>query len=239
MKKIILFIVLIVLLVFAIFSISLRPKEKYNVVTGGEILEQNDDEIKPNIDEVKPNIVEKIDSSNKNIQYHIEDIKAELAESSISSEVEESPEMKSKIYKVPENTGFKSYMDYRTITAKNSYQYKLQDQFAYTGNYGIRMVEGRYCIAVGTYFTTDVGCYIDLVLENGTVIPCILADVKADIHTDKMNIASLYNGCVSEFIVDTPSLHKIAKRNGSISYCCEEWKSHVAEIIVYEKNIFD
>lgn len=237
MKKIILFIVLAVLFISAVCSISFKPKEKYNVVTGGEELIQ-EEKTEPNIYNSKPSITEKVNNSEED-EYNVEEVKAELIIPSINSEIEESPEMKSKTYKVPENTGFKSYMDYRTITAKNSYQYKLQDQFAYTGNYGIRMVEGRYCIAVGTYFTTDVGCYIDLILENGTIIPCILADVKADIHTDEMNIASLHNGCVSEFIVDTPSLHKIAKRNGSISYCCEEWKSHVAEIIVYEKNIFD
>lgn len=67
----------------------------------------------------------------------------------------------------------------------------------------------------------------------------MLADVKADIHTDSNNIITLANGCVSEFVVYTPSLHNMAKRMGDVSYCCEEWKSPVVEIIVYEQNAFD
>ena len=51
---------------------------------------------------------------------------------------------------VPSNNSFKAYMSYTAITNTSSPQYKLQQQ-AYTGNYGIRMVDDRYCIAVGSY----------------------------------------------------------------------------------------
>ena len=140
---------------------------------------------------------------------------------------------KYKEYNVPYNKGFKSYMDYRCITSTGSKQYKLQYHSAYTGNYGIRQINGRYCVAIGSYFTTDIGKYFDLVLENGTVIPCILADAKADRDTDKNNIVTEHNGCVSEFIVDTGSLYRKAKQMGDISYCNESWKSPVKKIRVY------
>lgn len=141
-------------------------------------------------------------------------------------------------YSIPENTGFKSYMDYKYITSSNSFQYKLQTLYAYTGDYGIRMVDDRYCIAIGTYFGVNVGQYLDLILENGTVIPCVLSDIKADIHTDETNIVTLLNGCVSEFVIDTDYLDTTAKKMGDISYCMDEWKSTVVQIKIYNKNIF-
>lgn len=138
-----------------------------------------------------------------------------------------------KEYRVPNNSGFKSYMDYRCITSTTSKQYQLQHSTAYTGNYGIRQIDGRYCVAIGSHFTTEIGVYFDLILENGFVIPCVLADAKADKDTDNNNIVTEHNGCLSEFIVDTDSLFIEAKRMGDISYCRKEWNSPVDRIRVY------
>ena len=135
------------------------------------------------------------------------------------------------MYFIPQNRGFKSYMSYKEITNKSSKQYKLQ-QKAYTGNYGIRMVDDRYCVALGTYFQKEIGTYFDLVLENGTIIKCILGDIKASVHTKEDNITSL-NGCVSEFIIDSESLIKVAKTSGDISNCNDQWKSPVKKINFY------
>lgn len=135
---------------------------------------------------------------------------------------------------VPSNNGFKSYMPYTAITATYSEQYVLQANEAYTGNYGIRQINGRYCVAIGSYFTSDIGTYFDLILENGAVIPCILADQKANEDTDSYNIATRHNGCVSEFIVDTESLSHDAKLNGDISYCRSDWNSPVSTVRIYK-----
>lgn len=93
-------------------------------------------------------------------------------------EVEEEQEIKEPeevinytTYDIPENRGFKSYMDYRTITSTGSKQFQLQNLYANTGDYGIRMVDDRFCIAVGTHFDAQIGQYLDLILENGSVIP--------------------------------------------------------------------
>lgn len=142
------------------------------------------------------------------------------------------------LYDVPATSGFKSYMDYRSITSTDSRQYKLQNRYAETGEYGIRMVDGRYCVAIGSHFTSDIGQYFDLILENGTVIPCILSDQKADKHTDSNNIVTMHNGCMSEFIVDTNSLSDLAKNRGNISYCNDSWNSKVVQVRVYNKNVF-
>jgi len=136
-------------------------------------------------------------------------------------------------YETPDNK-IKSYMPYKAITSKSSNQYKLQ-KIAYTGNYGIRQVNGRYCIAVGSAYTTEIGTYIDLVLDNGTVIPCILGDCKDDRHTDSSNKVSS-DGALAEFIVDISSLNTMVRKMGSLDYACEEWNSKITKIRIYNRK---
>ena len=143
-----------------------------------------------------------------------------------------------KTYTIPSNEGFKSYMGYKAITATGSTQYKIQNEYAYTGKYGIRQIGSRYCIGLGTYYGAELGQYVDLKLENGVIIKCVLSEFKADRDTDKNNIFTP-NGCCSEFIVDTPQLNKKAKGAGDISVCSEFWNSPVTEIIIYDKSIFE
>lgn len=145
----------------------------------------------------------------------------------------------SDLYDLPAYSGYKSWMDYQMITSSGSPQKLLQDEYAYTGTYGIRQINGRYCVAIGSYFTTEIGQYFDLILENGTVIPCILADQKADEDTDDDGIFTLHNGCATEFIIDFDCLNYAAKRDGNISSCTDEWDSPVETIRVYEKNILE
>lgn len=181
---------------------------------------------------------EKVEVENV-VEDIVEDI--ETTEEPKDIEIKEEPvdEIECTTYNIPENNGFKSYMDYRTITNRSSKQYQLQNLYTNTNDYGLRMVGDRYCIAVGTHFNAEIGQYLDLILENGTVIPCVLSDIKADIHTDESNIVTLHNGCVSEFIVDTQSLYNKAKIMGDISHCYYEWISPVVQIVVYEQNVFN
>lgn len=132
----------------------------------------------------------------------------------------------------PKNTR-KSYMSYKAITKKSSDQYKLQ-QVAYTGTYGIRQVNGRFCVALGSAYTTTVGNYVDIILENGEVIECILADLKQNRHTDPTNRVA-FDGSLLEFVVDTDYIINKVRITGDVSVACEEWKSMVSEVIVYDK----
>lgn len=157
----------------------------------------------------------------------------------VSSEYLSNEEIPYTSYEAPYSNGMKSYMPFsvgdRSIFSKSSNQYKLQE-LCYTGNYGIRQYKERYCVAIGSHFNTNIGQYFDLILENGVVIPCVMADQKADCHTDSNNIITVSNGCMTEFVVDTAELYDDAKIMGDISYCTDEWKSRVIEIRVYEKN---
>lgn len=132
----------------------------------------------------------------------------------------------------------KSWMDYRTITDTTSPQYMIEQTDAYTGRYGIRMVDGRYLCAVGSYYSHDVGRYVDIILENGEIIPCILGDQKDDGDTDESNMYTEHDGSVFEFVVDmdeVPSKVKISGDYNSIS----KWNSSVKEIRIYYYNPYD
>ena len=149
--------------------------------------------------------------------------------------------MNKTIIQVPEcylERDFKSYEDYRAITSRTSPHYRLQHEYAYTNSDGIRMVNGRYCVALGSYFTTTIGQYVDIVLANGTIIPCILGDQKADAHTDQLHIAHVSDGSIVEFIVDKTVLPDLPRRMGNISYSYNEWQSPVIQVIVYDINEF-
>lgn len=113
----------------------------------------------------------------------------------------------------------------------SSDQYALQLQ-AYTGDYGIRMVGDRYCVAVGSRFTERIGAKIDVVLENGSVIKCILGDQKADKDTDETNSYHLSDGSYLEFIVDLNSLNPDARRLGTLG-CIDDFSGRIVEIRVY------
>ena len=140
------------------------------------------------------------------------------------------PAIQFDIYEIPDYPGKKTYMSYKVFGGKSN-QKKLQDK-AITDENGIRMVDGRYCVAIGTMANVVIGQLVDLVLANGTIIPCIVGDVKAEKDTDPTNTFSP-NGCCSEFIVDLTNLESMAKKRGDMSFICEEWQSPVKQIIVY------
>lgn len=140
-------------------------------------------------------------------------------------------------YSIPDNNGFKSYMSYHQITNKTSIQYELQNN-AYTGNHGIRMIKNRYCIALGTYFNAELGSYVDLILENGSTIPCVISEIKSDKDTDENNIVTSHNGCVAEFIVDTKVMNENSKKQGDISFCNKDWDSQITIIRIYKNGVF-
>ena len=99
---------------------------------------------------------------------------------------------------------FYCYMGYHKVTSYASNQYRmLNDDYAWTDpNTGFRMWGDRICIALGSGYTHDIGRAVDVVLEDGTVLKCILGDAKDDVDTDEATHTVASNGNVVEFIVD-------------------------------------
>lgn len=134
-------------------------------------------------------------------------------------------------YDVPNNSDFKSFMDYRTITSTNSKQYQLQQKCVTTNN-GLRIYNGRYTVAIGTGFDAKVGTYIDVHLSTGEVLQCIVGDIKKNVDTDATNMQVAHNGNIVEFIVDANELPKSVKSKGSIS-AIDEFSGYVDTITKY------
>lgn len=133
-----------------------------------------------------------------------------------------------------EATGeFKTYMDYRKITNKSSKQWALQ-QLAQTDENGFRVFNGRYLVAVGTYYAKEVGKEMRITLEDGKEVQVIIGDIKQDIHTDKNNQYVTANGNIVEFIVDIDKLDLLTKKLGNVSNSELEGKiAMIEEVINY------
>ena len=112
----------------------------------------------------------------------------------------------------------KLYMAYTAVTDTASDQYNLLYSQAYTTPEGLRAVGGRYCIALGSYYTTTVGQKVDLILADGGVIHCILGDCKADCHTNDTHQYNWGTGNVAEFIVDSSVFDWQCDGSGTVNW---------------------
>ena len=120
-----------------------------------------------------------------------------------------------KVLNVPaEISNFKSYMDYRMIT--RGAQFELQQQ-AYTDSNGCRKVGNYFCIALGSYYGSEIGAKYRIRLSDGTSFLGILADQKADKDTNATNQYTIYNKDIIEFIVDANKLPAAVQLSGSLS----------------------
>lgn len=112
---------------------------------------------------------------------------------------------------------FKTYMDYRKITDKNSKQWKLQEQ-AWTEGRGFRKIGEHFLVAVGTFYADEVGKELLIEFEDGQRIKAIVGDIKQDRHTDPTNRYVPINGNIVEFIVDIEKLDPEVIRRGDVSW---------------------
>ena len=139
--------------------------------------------------------------------------------------------------KIPNcDTSFKAYMDYRCITNKASDQYKLQLS-AWTDDMGLRRVDDYYLVAMGTYYSDNIGDKFRITLEGDKTFDVMIGDIKADIHTDKNNMYSpVYNSDgsfksanVIEFIIDKQVISKKVKLWGDVS-AYDEFAGNIVKI---------
>ena len=139
---------------------------------------------------------------------------------------------------------FKPYTRHYVYGTKGTAQGRLQ-AVAYTDeSTGIRLVDDpfgnpRYCVALGTYWCgghpEHIGRCVDVHMANGSVLKCVLADVKR--QEDTKNRANRYgeiNNDVLEFIVDGKALPDAVKYYGNVSKAGKEFEGDAAYMIVYD-----
>ena len=125
-------------------------------------------------------------------------------------------------YIVPDgDTSFKAYMDYRTITDTSTPQYDLQKR-CWTDCDGFRRQTDDYVVALGSYYSTEIGDRFEITLDTGVIFTAILGDQKADRDTDDLNqYTPLGNDKskknVVEFIVDVDKINKKSRISGDMS----------------------
>lgn len=130
----------------------------------------------------------------------------------------------------------KSFMSYTKITSRSTKQYDIRTSSVTDTETGVRMKNGRYCIAVGSGFGAKVGQFVDITLENGTVLQCIISDAKKNSDTNSSHTIG-NDGGVAEFIVDMSYLSDEVKNSGDLSDAKEEWNSPVVSITIYDKHV--
>lgn len=121
------------------------------------------------------------------------------------------------------NSSFKTYMDYRTITNKQSPQYVFIKKWGWSDNNGFMRANGEkdlgipddyYMIALGSYYGTEIGTKYRITTDTGNVFYGVLCDQKDDAHTNSTHQYASNNDIV-EFIVDTRVLNRTVKVMGS------------------------
>ena len=145
---------------------------------------------------------------------------------------------------VGKNHKFKPYTRYHVYDIKGTAQCKLQG-VAYTDEAtGIRMVDDplgvpRYCVALGTYWCgahpEHIGRCVDVYMVNGSVLHCVLADVKRT--EDTINAGNRYgaiNYDVLEFIVDGKAIPDAVKYYGDVSKAGEQFVGDAECMVVFD-----
>lgn len=149
----------------------------------------------------------------------------------------------------------KIYTDYREVTDRNSDQYALLQLSQTDSRTGIRVVlddegEWRYCVALGNYWARNqIGLYVDFHMENGSVLKCIVCDIKQDIHT--INGARKYGLMANdliEFYIDSKALKTVDYYTdgngriiplkfpaGDVSNAGEEFNGGISIIVIHDK----
>lgn len=95
----------------------------------------------------------------------------------------------------------KTYMRYEQKWSKGSRQRTLHATVSndvYYDDNGYAIYDNRYFVAVKPYYGS-VGDYIDVYQKDGTIIPCIIGDIKGSENDNKY---IHYDGSIVEFMVD-------------------------------------
>ena len=132
-----------------------------------------------------------------------------------------------------------SYMGWQTITSTTSNQYKLMQQSGMNfDEEGFGRINGRYVIACTSTYG-NVGDYVDFYQEDGSVIQCIIGDIKNQNDTG-CNEWGHSNGLnVIEFVVDKNSWYSTEKGGNASNMhinpgnqgCHPEWNQNITKVV--------
>jgi hypothetical protein len=134
------------------------------------------------------------------------------------------------------DSDFKAYMPYDSITDTTTPQWHYR-KHAWTDYNGLRRVGDDYLVAMGTYYTDEVGNRFKITLDSGSQITVTVGDIKDPAHTDRYNMytpvknhsGKIIGANVLEFLVDTDKLNEKAAKLGTVS-CIDGLEGNVESI---------
>lgn len=141
---------------------------------------------------------------------------------------------------LPEGLGsVHTYMGWQCITSVSSKQYKLREAAGMNfDEEGFAKIGDRYVVATTTTFG-NIGDYIDVYQEDGTIIKCIIGDHKSQGDADCTEWGHDNGQCVVEFVVDKSSWYGSSMHsNPGTSSCHPEWNQNITKI-VNKGNFFE
>lgn len=111
--------------------------------------------------------------------------------------------MKGQTVNIPSGLGKNnSFMGWQIITSPTSTQYKLRQQAGQNfDSNGYGKINGRYTIATTTTYG-NVGDYIDVHREDGSVLKAVIADIKNQNDAGCNKWGHQDGNCITEFVVD-------------------------------------
>ena len=180
--------------------------------------------------------IQNIESENSELQTYISQLEEEKnrlkeEKAQLEKQINEISKNQKKESTTVQTTkkDFKSYMSYKAITNRSSAQYKLQQQ-ASTDNDGIRCLNSKPMVAVGTGWGLKVGDTALIICENGNEFEVVIGDIKANAHTGADNKTTATNGCRCEFIVDMKSLNTTVKNRGNVA-ALKKYSGYITNVI--------
>ncbi len=124
-----------------------------------------------------------------------------------------------------------TYMGWQKITSTTSSQYKLRELAGMNFDQeGFGIINGRYVIACTTTYGT-VGDYVDFYQEDGSVIPCIIGDIKNQKDTGCTEWGHNNGKCIIEFVVDMNTWYNSGHPNPGTSQCHPEWHQNIVKAV--------
>lgn len=142
--------------------------------------------------------------------------------------------------------GWKPLAWYTAVNDRSMPQWRLQ-QIAKTAENGVRVVqdpngEWRYCVALPVYWAggthLDIGRCVDIHMENGAVLKCVLGDTKRPWKS--VNGEGKYgigHNEVIEVQCDLSKMNPIVPQMGDASYIGDEWVGEAKKIVVLDMFI--
>lgn len=140
---------------------------------------------------------------------------SEKVNEDLCSEIERVSSYDVDVYSVPKgHNSFKTYMDYKRLS-KNFEGRKIVET-GYVDEFGLRRVNGAYCVALGTYYGR-IGDIFRVTLSTGVQVKVVKCDTKSNDHTDSTHRYTTKSNCMMEFLVDESKLSDSISSSGNVS----------------------